>query len=415
METKTHSDTDAAAVSSPVVPYNVDSSSNSSDSHSTVREDPEQKNPDNPVSTGTDQKQEPSQDESVSKLDVSDTSTTSPSSSTLAPTVPPAEPEPPSSQPPNELTNASAEVRELAIMFPQIPQAILEAVLAAHQNDPGECVSDLLAMNDPTWKPTAEDLMKSDEALARQLAREEEQQSIPTPQPIPQINVPYQPRIKKNPSNRSPMSTYEQRTENPSNGETGQSSSNLTGKDEIQKIADEFSRMAETGKKTVSTWLNKAKAKIQELQQPSADLPSDPTSHENEYQASQPAIVISGAEYGTSPSNPKRSSRISPALPYASRYDSAPPTRTPADTATGSVTNNPSLPRTSTPTVEPKRGDEMMNVHDASSKSKQVATGTAIGNTNTLIPNKPLTSAQRTRDEDEESLEYTRNPFEDED
>lgn len=418
MDTKTHQDTDSTTASSPVVPYNVDSGSNSSDSHSTVREDSEPKNSDHVSTTGVDQEQEPSQDESVTKPEVSNptTTTTSQSSSSVSPdTVSPTEPQPPSSEPTTELTNASAEVRELAIMFPQIPVAILEAVLAAHQNDPGECVSDLLAMNDPTWKPAPEDIMKSDEALARQLAREEEQR-MPA-QPIPQINVPYQPRIKRNPSNRTSTSTYEQRTETPSTFEPGQSSaSNITGKDEIQKIAEEFSKMAETGKKTVSTWLTKAKAKIQELQQPPTDLPIDPTTHEKEYPQPQPAIVINGAEYGGgSSSNPKRSTRISPALPYASRYDSTPSTRSPAQTATGSTTSNPALPRTSTPIVESKRGDEMSNTQDGSSKSKQVATGTTIGNTNTLIPNKPLTSAERTRDEDEESLEYTRNPFEDED
>ncbi|KAH9824868.1 hypothetical protein DFH28DRAFT_942034 [Melampsora americana] len=421
-DSKTHSEPNSVSETPPVIPYNVDSGSNSSDSHSTVREDLEQKNSDNLTSISADPQQKLSEDEKTSKPDESNVTKNSQSNSNVPPVmpVPLAEAQAPSSEaasePARELTNVSAEVRELAIMFPQIPVPILEAVLAAHQNDPGECISDLLAMNDPSWKPAPEDIMKSDEALARQLAREEEEveQQIPV-EPTPQFNLPYQPRIKRNPSNRVPVSTYESRPDPSPFPQPGQSSSNLTGKDEIQKIADEFSKMAETGKKTVSTWLNKAKAKIQELQQPPADLSSDSIKNENHLHPSQPEIIISGAEYGGSSSNTKRSSRISPALPYSSRYDSTPSTRTPADPATGSVTTHPSLQRTSSPAVETKRGDEMMDTQDRTGKSKEVTTRTTMGKTESLIPNKPITNVHRTRDEDEESLEYTRNPFEDED
>lgn len=56
----------------------------------------------------------------------------------------------------NDLADASPEVRELAVMFPQIQPSIIEAVLEAHRNEPGACVPDLLAMSDPTWKPASE-------------------------------------------------------------------------------------------------------------------------------------------------------------------------------------------------------------------------------------------------------------------
>lgn len=91
---------------------------------------------------------------------------------------------------------------------------------------------------------------QSDEALARQLAHEEDQrqrqnhwdQSVPSHQ----LNVPYQPRIRKNPSTRSPQPTHNGGPMSPSNNDARSQALNPTGKDEIQKIADEFSKLAES-------------------------------------------------------------------------------------------------------------------------------------------------------------------------
>ncbi|KAG0144462.1 hypothetical protein CROQUDRAFT_660031, partial [Cronartium quercuum f. sp. fusiforme G11] len=302
------------------------------------------------------------------------------------------------SEPSNELTNLSPEVRELAVMFPQIQPSILEAVLAAHHNQAAECVSDLLAMSDPTWKPTAEDIVTSDEALARQLAREE---GIQPQQPtLPQMNVPYQPRIRRNPSTRSPPSSYDPSPLSPNTA--GTSLISPSGKDEIQKIADEFSKIAETGKKTVSMWLNKAKAKIQEMQQPqSNDGRSDEPMNEYDITASHPASerVANGSEYGSSLSTTTRSNRISPALPYSSRYDSSAPTK---KSETPAAVTNTSTVRQSIPAVGGYHVEEPLH------ENRIPAVGGTSGGKSIPSP-----GPNRTRDDDEESLEYTRNPFED--
>lgn len=48
----------------------------------------------------------------------------------------------------------SSQVQELLAIFPQIQPSILEDVLAAHGNEVSACISDLLAISDPTYKPS---------------------------------------------------------------------------------------------------------------------------------------------------------------------------------------------------------------------------------------------------------------------
>jgi hypothetical protein len=48
----------------------------------------------------------------------------------------------------------SPQVQELLAIFPQIQPSILEDVLAAHRNEVSACISDLLAISDPTYKPS---------------------------------------------------------------------------------------------------------------------------------------------------------------------------------------------------------------------------------------------------------------------
>jgi hypothetical protein len=50
----------------------------------------------------------------------------------------------------------SPQVQELLAIFPQIQPSILEDVLAAHGNVVSACISDLLAISDPTYKPSAQ-------------------------------------------------------------------------------------------------------------------------------------------------------------------------------------------------------------------------------------------------------------------
>jgi len=163
----------------------------------------------------------------------------------------------------------SPQVQELLAIFPQIQPSILEDVLAAHGNDVSACISDLLAISDPTYKPSEQESMAQlDAELARQLTLQETQQQQATGPAINEqqqiSNLPYQPRIKRTTTpNRSFV-----RQAPPPQAQSYQASSSSDGKDEIQKIADEIGKLAETGKKTVSLWLEKAKSKIQEIQLP---------------------------------------------------------------------------------------------------------------------------------------------------
>lgn len=301
-----------------------------------------------------------------------------------------------------DLKNAPTGVQELASMFPEIQPSILEAVLAAHGNDPGACVSDLLAMSDPTWKPSNEDVVEqSDEELARQLAYQEGQQTHPE-NIQPQFNVPYQPRIKRAGSGSASPAPWQsqdlKQTAHP-DSEPGTS-----GKDELQKITDELSKLAETGKKTMSTWLNKAKAKMQEIQNHNQQGSSSPENLHSYEHVGPPSPVEqpnSNASQRGNPSPSNRSSRISPALPFASRYEK-PSTASPS---AGSTTMHGTTRKTS-PNVEGYQVDRSPPATKGAGSSAQAAAG---------IPSTRAGITHKIQQDDEESLEYTRNPFEDDD
>jgi hypothetical protein len=94
-----------------------------------------------------------------------------------------------------------------------------------------------------------ESLVQSDEELARQLSLQESQQQQGSQEQQQISNLPYQPRIKRNtPPNRSfvrpaPAQQVEQASADPIGGQPGLSSG---GKDEIQKIAEEIGKLAES-------------------------------------------------------------------------------------------------------------------------------------------------------------------------
>ncbi|POW03196.1 hypothetical protein PSHT_11743 [Puccinia striiformis] len=326
-----------------------------------------------------------------------------------------------------QVDQCSAQVQELLAIFPQIQPSILEDVLAAHGNDVSACISDLLAISDPTYKPSAQDSMvQLDEELARQLSLQEQQQSAPSNEQQQQqqnpSNLPYQPRIKRTtPPNRNFVRTQQQDPEPTSSSD--QIGFN-NGKDEIQKIAEEIGKLAETGKKTMSSWLEKAKAKMQEIQSPIIPSTSsepeilDDRAYENKTRPSttstnhQPLLSL---HLLLQPSNFTRDSKrvfLVEIDRRNTRY-SNPARQTPSTTPA-------SAPRSTigSSSESSRGGTEGYTVQsNPSDKSIPALNGKLLPpiSSSHLVPVHSHLNQAKIRDDDEESLEYTRNPFEDDD
>ncbi|KAI0930016.1 hypothetical protein AcV5_006826 [Taiwanofungus camphoratus] len=153
----------------------------------------------------------------------------------------------------------SPQVATLRAMFPDFDGAVLQSVLESVNYDQDRAVDILLGMSDPEYV-SAEHAAASqadlalDEQLARQLALEDQQQppSRATGQSWPRRergDMPYQPRQHAPSHNGQPQTS-------PS-GERG----------EIQEFQETLGRIAESGKRTFSSIVSKAKAKINEYNQ----------------------------------------------------------------------------------------------------------------------------------------------------
>ncbi|CAH7684489.1 hypothetical protein BY996DRAFT_6423355 [Phakopsora pachyrhizi] len=307
------------------------------------------------------------------------------------------------------LNEFSDEVRQLSSMFPQIGPSIIEAVLVAHNNDGSACVSDLLAMSDPSYKPAQQEAVaQTDEELARQLDLQERQmgqmaqQATQSQQQQQQFQVPYQPRIKK--GGTQTRQRYGDSGQQPdSEHQINNNNEDHAGKDELQKITDELSKLAETGKKTVSTWLNKAKAKMQEIQQQgqnqtASSSSTTPAEQFDSYEHIEPPLK---KELNTNIStNTNRSTRISPTLPYASRYES------PGDQSADTSKNNLKYDNLG------RKSNTGLIVGGAGAG---VVAGSVIGGVVNKSSNDHKKENEKASESDDESLEYTRNPFEDDD
>ncbi|PLW44315.1 hypothetical protein PCANC_09956 [Puccinia coronata f. sp. avenae] len=329
----------------------------------------------------------------------------------------------------------SPQVQELLAIFPQIQPSILEDVLAAHRNEVSACISDLLAISDPTYKPSEQESMAQlDAELARQLSLQETQQqhaAQPSPNDRQQIsNLPYQPRIKRN----TPTSRSFVRQAPPSQPQQDQAGGANDGKDEIQKIAEEIGKLAETGKKTMSLWLEKAKAKIQEIQLPTSPVSQSESLEGNyEHVARPSSSSIPASPNATNPPNTSatstttKSTRITPALPHSSRYSNTNRTPTSTHPSTRSLGGPPSSTQLYPSSEKSKVMTEGYHVEETSSTAKDAQ---KLGSTTVAHPSLekipsaassatlPLNHHQhstKVREDDEESLEYTRNPFEDDD
>ncbi|GAA5900390.1 uncharacterized protein JCM6883_002828 [Sporobolomyces salmoneus] len=195
---------------------------------------------------------------------------------------------PPLSPPP---TNAN--LAPLRALFPSTSDDILEAVLEAHSGDLQAATESLLDLNNPEFKsdPAQQEEMEQidlDAELARQLAEEDQLQyqrqerdrsSRPQPreqqqqqqQPVP---VTYQAYVPKN--RRRPVAAAESAQEGhgswqppsaaaASSSRPRQQTPMEDERDELDVLAENFSKLAEQGKKSFGSFMSKMKEQVGKL------------------------------------------------------------------------------------------------------------------------------------------------------
>ncbi|CCM03205.1 uncharacterized protein FIBRA_05329 [Fibroporia radiculosa] len=162
------------------------------------------------------------------------------------------------------------QVALLRAMFPDFDGAVLLSVLESVDYDQDRAIDALLGMSDPEYVSTQGQAppphdVSLDEQLARQLALEDQ----PEPrhasgQAWPRRNsVPYQPRQS--------APSHNQQAQNVTGSERG----------DFQEFQETIGRMAESGKKTFSSIMSKAKAKINEYNQQYNQRSGQPSSVDN--------------------------------------------------------------------------------------------------------------------------------------
>lgn len=175
------------------------------------------------------------------------------------PGLPPREPEAMTQVDAPQQQEELPQITILRGMFPDFDSAVLQSVLESVDYNQERAIDVLLGMSDPSYvsatqpADTSQPDLALDEQLARQLALEDQQQprSHATGQSWPRRDqVPYQTR-QQHPQAQQPEEGY------------------VTGNErgDFQEIQETFTKLAESGKRTFSTIVSRAKAKINEYQQ----------------------------------------------------------------------------------------------------------------------------------------------------
>jgi len=168
-------------------------------------------------------------------------------------------------------------IASLHAMFPDFDDSLLLSVLQSVNGDQDQAIDTLLGMSDPDYisqpqppqeqqQPTQTEL---DEQLARRLMLEEEQAAQQQWHP---------------PQQSQGTQSYQSRrsTTRGSGDEAGRYESTLQGgnvpqRDTMAEFQDGFNKIAETGKKTFSSIVSKVKAKMQEYDQGPSRQDTQPT------------------------------------------------------------------------------------------------------------------------------------------
>ncbi|KAA1471794.1 hypothetical protein DENSPDRAFT_837878 [Dentipellis sp. KUC8613] len=368
--------------------------------------------------------QEPSHEAVTEATAMSATSAaSSPQDPQATSTLPAASAEPPHTSPPATGTEqdpnapslperpqedefADPQVASLHAIFPDFDAETLHSILASVGGDQDAAVDALLGMSDPNYVPTTQPSQpmsrtqtELDEEFARQLLIQDEQEAQSRRRGAQ--SFPFQPR-QHGPAHPHP----------PTNSPPAQE------RDTMTEMQEQFSKIAESGKRTFSSLVSKVKAKVQEFdQQRNAQGSSEARTQPSWGASSGPQNVDRHSQQAYyAPTNaepyPRRSSV---GLEYEDApYRGAPLAPAPKPASPAAVPDDPTkitpgsgIPQESSATPPPPRtssGPPPSNI-DAGKFG--------------LLPKRPVSlipteqPAHTVRgDDDSEELEYVENPFE---
>ncbi|KAG1861543.1 hypothetical protein DFJ58DRAFT_777255 [Suillus subalutaceus] len=336
-------------------------------------------------------------------------------------------------------------IASLHAMFPDFDDSLLSSVLQSVNGDQDLAIDTLLGMSDPDYRePTQTDL---DEQLARRLMLEEEQAAQNQWRPPQQEQGPqyYQSR----------QSASRDRAGGDETGRYTGTAQVVTPpqRDTMTEFQDGFNKIAETGKKTFSSIVSKVKAKMQEYDQgqgasrqdtqPTWGQSSQPSwgsgqptqsqyqssyhdpnpQHQESYYDPNPPVDsgIRGSGWQSPPrpgggnANPRTNSvpTLAPSATYVPPNFATKPIPNPTSVASSSPTyagsSTYSPPTTGMGTSPPPE-----LARRSGDTSRPPSTGVAKFG---LLPKRPVSLLREQpppthRDDSDDELEYTENPFE---
>jgi len=335
------------------------------------------------------------------------------------PTSPPREPTPTVNQVPTASPDQPPEDPQLASLqaiFPDFDGAVLQSVLESVGGNQDRAIDMLLGMSDPDYVPQeppapVQSQTDLDEEFARRLMLEEQAQQ--------QI----QPQNWDRRGRRHDGTVYQPQASGRYSQPQGGADSQGGQKDSMAEFQEQFSKIADTGKKTFSSLVTKVKAKIQEFDQqrtgqsytqggtqPSWGSEVTGEQSQQHYQQQQQQAQPSYHD----PNPPPRESR--PVQGYDVTYSrNLAPSATAASmmppvNATVPAVGNSSSPPISAPVAEPPRPTST----STTSSPPYIDPG-KLG----MLPKRPVSllrnpsePALRPDDDDDDELEYVENPFE---
>ncbi|KAK7043722.1 hypothetical protein VNI00_008334 [Paramarasmius palmivorus] len=296
---------------------------------------------------------------------------------------------------------SNPQIAGLKAMFPDFDDAILQSVLESARGNQDQAIDTLLGMSDPDYRSDARPQPESNsqEELDEQFARSLYMQEQDEHQRYQQAQ--WEAQQRPAPARRS--------------------SQNAGGGDMMADVQDQFSRIAETGKKTFGNIMSKVRAKISEFDQ------------QRQGQASGTHPTYGGAGGDTLPydsvQNPNPNQQYQQYRPHQPPSQAQQPAFYDPNPQSSSPTIQTPTQGFTTPAVASEtQGYNVSSSPPASSAAtpRPPATGTGSGIDGGklgLLPKRPVSliaqspppgEANKTKrpDDDDDELEYVENPFE---
>ncbi|KAK4048709.1 hypothetical protein OIO90_005702 [Microbotryomycetes sp. JL221] len=305
---------------------------------------------------------------------------------------------------PKETTPANPDVAQLKSIFPDQTDDVLEAVLAANNGDMARSTEQLLAINDPSFQVESnhneQSMRDEDYARALQFEEQEQQAARHERQRQQQQRQQQQQQQQDQPQWSSDALTYQpyvpkRRSTGPSHDmqqEHQQSQEQQSGpRDEIDQLSEQFSKLAEQGKRQFGMFLGKAKEQVGKFNEAI------------EKQKAQQAASGSSSAYSTTSttvaaSQPPQKEYTPPSRSSSSIVPEPLPKPTPSTPREAELPTSPAI--ISSSTTEPKRDFSKIGLLPR----QQVSL---------LDQRNKKDGRQDQDDQDEDELEYVKSPFDD--